>query len=321
MKGRLENDLKTKAYIEKMLVGAPQIMQDYSLSFTNKTESTRQQYIRAVLTYLSYLKENGKDINDVTIFSSIKKVDITRYMEHIRYRYKNGEKIEKKASSRALELYAIAHFFDYLIDEEYLESNPCDRVEKPSTSEEKEVVTLTPEEIELMCGEWTMVTGAWPARDRAILVLALATGLRVTSISEINMEDIDFDDRSIVVTEKGNKTRTCYFGKNTAEVLQRWIEIRNMHLKGKQVDALFISLADNRLSSAAICNVVKRAASGINKHITPHKLRSTFATGLYEKTGDIYLVQEAIGHKNIKNTRRYAKVSEAKRRSAAELMD
>lgn len=330
MKGRQETNLKTELSINRLLTNAPTVVSEYALCFTRNTMATKAQYIRCVLDFLKYLKERGYDVDNAKGFQNIQKRQIVEYMEHIRYRVKNGVKIENKESTRAMRLFAIAHFFDFLVENEYVDKNPCDKVEKPKSSEEKEVIAMTEEETTQL--KYNIKEGAgthravicqkpWKNRDLALITLGCSTGLRVTSMCEINVSDVDFNNLSIIVTEKGNKTRTCYIGENTAQILKDWLEDRSRLLGEKEEEALFISNQRKRISSKSVERIVTKYSYNMKKKITPHKLRSTFATGLYEKTGDIYLVQEAIGHKNITNTRRYAKVSENKRRSAANLMD
>jgi site-specific recombinase XerD len=134
------------------------------------------------------------------------------------------------------------------------------------------------------------------------------------------MEDIDFDDRSIVVTEKGNKTRVVFFGENVKRELLYWIRHRR-EIMGTNDGPLFVSNRKKRISVCAVQDILKKYTAGFDKHITPHKMRSTCATNLYEETHDIYLVQNVLGHSNIANTRRYADMSEEYRRDAASIID
>ena len=133
------------------------------------------------------------------------------------------------------------------------------------------------------------------------------------------MEDVDYNNNSIKVVEKGNKVRSVYFGDKVKQDLYSWMSDRERLNKSK-TNALFIGLR-GRMSPVGVADVLKQYSVGIDKHITPHKLRSTCATNVYEKTGDIYLVQSVLGHSNIANTRRYAKMSEERRRNAADIMD
>lgn len=321
MTGRQESNEKTDLKTKKKLESQPRILTDYYYGMTGKTAITKYNYISYNIPFLDYLKRNSIDINTPGSFGKVKPSDITRYMEEeVKYVYKNGKKTEAAESTRAPKFYAIRNFFDFLINEGYVEHNPCANIEPPRIQDEREVVAMDPDEIAVLKGNIPSGQKTYN-RDMAIVALGCTTGLRVRSITEINMGDIDFNNGSIVVREKGNKERTIYIGRNTSELLKKWISDRRKYYSDVNTDALFISLKRNRISVNAIENMIKKYSRGINKHITPHKMRSSCATNLYEKTGDIYIVQEVLGHKNIKNTRRYAKVTDAKRRAAIEILD
>lgn len=330
MTGRQEHHEKIEKKIKENLQNQPQIIKDFYYSMVDKTANTKRMYISSVLDYFDYLKKNEFDYTNGKNFSKIKPSGISSYLEYLKYKIVNGEKVETTDSSRIAKYYAIRYFYDFLLNEEYIDSNPCNRVKPPRCTVEREVISMTPSEINLM--KYNIVNGLgtkkgktrhqkWVNRDLCILTLGCTTGLRVSSISEINMSDIDFENYSIIVREKGNKERVVYLGQNTMNLLNVWIYERRF-LKGENdTDALFISRLGNRLTDKAIRDMIKKYSLGVNKRITPHKMRSSCATNLYEATGDIYLVQDVLGHKNISNTMRYAKVSERKRKEAVDLLD
>lgn len=327
MKGRQENEIKLEKKIQKMLDGCPDIVKRYSMSFTNKTEMTKNAYLRYVIDFVDYIFDTLKLTDD---WNNIKPSDINCYMEYIRYRIVRGEKIENKASIRATKLFAISNFFEFLLSEELVEKNPCKRVSVPKDNEEKEIVYMTPDDINIVKENILNGVGSSKAkayqrtyrnRDVAILLLGCRTGLRVSSIVEINLEDIDFDKKQIIVTEKGNKTRNISIGKNTINVLNEWIFDRAKILNGIKENALFISNRKTRITVRAVQRLIDKYTFNLNKHITPHKMRSSCACNLLDATDNIYLVQDVLGHKNIANTRRYARVSEKTKRKAADILD
>lgn len=332
MTGRQETNNKLEAKVKELIKGQPQIVVDYTYSFTNKTAGTKLDYVRDVTKFLEYLKSNNIiNVNDTNEYKKIKPSDMAKYMEDgIRYRYVNGVKKENAEITRATKFYAIRNFFEFLAIEGYIEHNPCARIKPPKCTKENEVVAMTSDEIEIM--KSNIIKGVGSSRSRAkrrkfinrdllIVTLGCATGLRATSITEINISDIDFEENCITVREKGNKERRVYFGEKTKSLMYDWLKDRRRLYPNIETDALFISEKKNRISTLVIRDVIKTFSVGIDKHLTPHKMRSSCATNLYEKTGDIYLVQEILGHKNIANTRRYAKVSEAKRQSAVNILD
>lgn len=313
MNGRQEKEAKIENRIMKKLEGLPEIVTDYYNSMFQKTPHTKECYISYVSDFLNY---TGKDYHNISL------VDVNRYAQHLRYRLdKNGKRVENSVSTRRSKMFGISNFFDFLVKIKEIEYNPCIDVEMPAIKSDIEVISMDQTEIQKLKDniETTEKNQIMKARDMAIVSLGITTGLRVSAISEINMEDLDMETKSITVTEKGNVVRTVYFGNKTKECLEWWITKRKE--KKTSSDALFISAKGNRLSTDGIYRLIRKYTADFDKHITPHKMRSTCATNLYEKTHDIYMVQAVLGHKNIANTRRYANVSVKERRNAAEILD
>ena len=160
----------------------------------------------------------------------------------------------------------------------------------------------------------------WILRDKALLILGVTTGLRIGAIVGINLDDINFEKRYLTVNEKGNISRKVYFGIKTAKILLDWINERRWLVNDNE-NAVFINSSGNRITVRSVERKFKQISEGTGKKITPHKMRATCATRLYEKTGDIYIVQKQLGHKSIENTKKYAKVSDEKRIEAANILD
>ncbi len=328
MRGRDERNLAIEEHIKTKLVKNSKLLLDYYYSMTDKTALTKHRYLEHVREYLFYLKENN--ITSTTYFKTVKKSDINMYMEHIRYRKTDEGLVEYSESIRAVKLAAIRNFYDYLVDVGYADINPCATIKPPKSNKEKEVVFMTEEEIAKIKDNIMKGTGRHnykgqddiAFRDLTIFTLGYRTGLRMSAIAEINVQDINFDDHIITVVEKGNFTRDIYIGDDTIKLLKEYLEHRKSILGGEDnCDALFVSNRKKRISIYTISNIFYSYTDGVNKHLTPHKMRSTHALHLYEATNDIYQVAESLGHKNIKNTRRYVRVSETRRRASANIMD
>jgi site-specific recombinase XerD len=159
-------------------------------------------------------------------------------------------------------------------------------------------------------------------RDLAILTLLLGTGIRVSECVGLDIQHVDFNNNGIKVTRKGGNEMVVYFGDEVYEALQIYLETERAAttpLPGHE-NALFLSIQKKRMGVQAIENMVKKYARQVTpgKKITPHKLRSTYGTNLYRETGDIYLVADVLGHKDVNTTRKhYAAIDEERRRSAA----
>lgn len=334
MRGRVENERKVDCKIVDRLQNEPYYMREYMNSFVRKSYTTKNAYINYILEFLRYLEtEYGYDINDINSFANVKPSTINSYLNYlsqIEKVTKNGTTVKNGSSIQCRKFYAIKNFFKFLLNDDYITKNPCDNIDPPKVDTVINVVAMDKDEINLFLNNITNGVGTqrsqayqvrWKNRDYAIMTLALSLGLRVTSISEINVEDINFEDNLITVTEKGNNTRVLLFSDNLKESLLNWIEDRNNILGNEHCNALFISNRKTRLCPQAIGNLVAKYSNGIDKHITPHKLRSTCATNIYNATGDIYLTADVIGHRNIQNTRRYAKVVDEQKKKAVKAID
>ena len=159
-------------------------------------------------------------------------------------------------------------------------------------------------------------------RDIAILTLLLGTGIRVSELVGLDIDDVDFKNDGITVTRKGGNQMVVYFGDEVRNALENYLETTRAAtttLSGHE-NALFLSTQRKRIGVQAVENMVKKYAKQVtpNKKITPHKLRSTYGTNLYKETGDIYLVADVLGHKDVNTTKKhYAAIDDSRRRMAA----
>lgn len=318
MSGRLQNANKIEISIESKLKDYPQILTNYYYSMTDNTAMTKSVYIRYISDYMDFVKDVGRDICAINTYKEMSLNDINQYVNHIRYSKANGELTENKESIRRARIAAVKSFYAYLLDCGIIEKNPCDRVKLPKLTQDISVVSMTEDEIQHVKETIMKSNDKWAKRDLLIFTLGCRTGLRVTALCEIDIKDIDFKNRMITVVEKGNKKREIFIGKDTMEMIKRWIEERG-DIPG--CDALFISNRLGRISQRTVERMILKYTSDLGKHITPHKMRSTCGTNLYEKTGNVYLVADQLGHKNIANTMRYTRISEQTKRNAADILD
>lgn len=160
-------------------------------------------------------------------------------------------------------------------------------------------------------------------RDIAILMMFLGTGIRVSELVGLDIDHLDFTQNAFMVTRKGGNQVILYYPNTVKETLENYLMERETvpALPGHEY-ALFLSLQRRRITSRAVENLVKKyaqIAAPLKKRISPHKLRSTFGTTLYQQTGDIYLVSDALGHADVNTTKRhYAALKDSKRREAAQ---
>lgn len=331
MKGRQENCNKIEEHLLKIMTMHSAIIKDYYSYIDNKTHNTKKMYVNRVIHYLNSLKDKGLDIDDVSIYKEIKPANIRQYMKDTRYKTdRNGNIKELSDSYRTLQLAAIGSFFDFLIENHYISENPCHEVKLPRAKEDKAIVYLTPNEVATLKNNIKNGVGNnrakakqahWYERDMAIMHLLLHTGLRVSALTEINLEDIDLSSNIIRVTEKENFTRDIFIDEITTSYLNEWLNKRKELMSGwDNCEALFISNGRTRISSLTVNDLVKKYTYNIDKKITPHKLRATFATTVYNTTKDIYITSNLIGHASIETTKRYAAIADEQRRAAVNLI-
>ena len=156
-------------------------------------------------------------------------------------------------------------------------------------------------------------------RDLAMMQLMLGTGIRVSECVGLNLSDLDFNNNGIRIHRKGGKNVTIYFSDEVENGLRAYLEERKLKIPASgHEEALFLSMQNKRISVRSVEKMVKKYASRVTplKHITPHKLRSSYGTNLYQETGDIYLVADVLGHSDVNTTKKhYAALEEERRRS------
>lgn len=306
MSGRAEQDRKREQWIDNKLLSAPTLLRDYMLSAKRKTSSTRKAYLGYLIQYVNYMESIGVDIKEA------KPMHIDRYIEYISNG--NGNAIINA------KLAAVTDFYKFLQKNGFVQTIPCDKEMKLKIDQKESVIYMTDKEVDIIKHRATEQKNKYSNRDLCIITLGCSTGLRVSAIVNIDIEDINFDDGTIQVVEKGNKKRVIYIGANTINTIKTWMKDREK-ICGNTTGPLFVSQKHNRIAVRTVQEMIHNASKGIDKHITPHKMRSTCAMKLYDKTHDIYLTAQQLGHANIRNTMIYAKATDERRREAALLLD
>lgn len=311
MSARLEHELSLENKCKEKLKNLPDYMTEfyYYLSSQGKQATTKKAYLEHVDNFLRFISPDySVDLADITPLM------IDEYMGSLVYKNKH----KTSPSTRATRLSAIKLFFNMLTTRNYIENNPTKNTMRPKAAKLKPVVYLSKEEIEIVEQNISEGVGSnraqnyqakWKNRDLALVFIALSTGVRVESLIEIDIDDINFETAELTVIDKGEKEYVHELPDITMYHIINWLEDREKLLKSERTKALFISTRRKRLGVQGVRNLIKKYTYNIDKKITPHKLRSTFATTLYEQTQDIYLVAEVIGHENVNTTKRYAAIS------------
>ena len=299
---------------------------------------TRLAYAYDIRVFFEYLHDNNSycgqmDIQKfpMTILEQLTREDIEEYIEYLSYYEKDGKVYTNDERGKKRKLAALRSFYNYYFQAELIEKNPAVLVPLPKLHE-KEIIRLDADEVAILLDQVEDGTGLTKAqqrfhkvtktRDVAILTLLLGTGIRVSECVGLDIGDVDFKNNGIKIRRKGGYEAVVYFGEEVENALQDYLDDRHHIIpQSGHEDALFLSLQNRRISVRAVENMVKKYSSTVTslKKITPHKLRSTYGTSLYRETGDIYLVADVLGHKDVNTTRKhYAALEDERRRYAAD---
>ena len=204
--------------------------------------------------------------------------------------------------SLALRLSALRQFFSYLNRQGELNINPASGISAPKQGKHLPK-NIDNEQIQQLLADDSK--SPIDLRDKAILELMYSSGLRLSELQGLNLNNINTRAREVRVVGKGNKERLLPFGRYASQAIQQWLKVRSLF--NPKDEALFVSQLGNRLSHRAIQKRVETwgRRQGLNSHLNPHKLRHSFATHMLEATSDLRAVQELLGHRHLSTTQIY----------------
>lgn len=340
-------DIQNTLQLREVLKTLPPFAKSYFRAIEPTTSTkTRISYAYDVRTFFRYLQEanplfKNKEITElkVDVLDQLDAVDIEEYQEFLKVyeidksmagavrdaQITNGERGLKRKMS------ALRSFYAYFYKHQMIRRNPTLLVDMPKLHE-KTIIRLDDDETaalldyiehggDNLSGQKKMYYEKTKVRDLAIVTLLLGTGIRVSECVGLDIQDVDFKNNGIKVVRKGGSEMIVYFGDEVETALRTYIEFRKgiTPVAGHE-NALFYSTQRKRIGVQAVENMVKKYAREVTttKKITPHKLRSTYGTSLYRETGDIYLVADVLGHKDVNTTKKhYAAMDDNRRRRAA----
>ncbi len=316
----------------------PYFVRDFFIGVELRTSAlTSLNYAYDLRVFFDFLTKKvfrNKNIESIELndLAKLEASDFEYFLSYLSHYYINGKEEKCTETGKARKLSTLRAFYKYYFNRNSLPANTPAKVSMPKIHE-KEIIRLDSNEKVDEIGDmlYTIETGsgltknqmrfhgATKLRDAAIITLFLGTGIRISELVGLNVDDIDFNTNSFVVTRKGGNRAVLYFNEEVASALHDYVDIR---IKSNLPDenALFLSLQNRRISTRAVQELTKKYAKIISplKKITPHKLRSTFGTNLYRQTGDIYVVADCLGHKDVNTTKKhYAAITEDVRKKAA----
>lgn len=255
---------------------------------------------------VNFMNQNNKSVSDL---------DLDDYTDYI-------SKLNNKTSSYQISVYSgLKKFAEYLVASKKATSNPMQYIKRPQFIEAEETIKkrekgyLEQKEIREYLSSAKDGVGShkavarqkeWKERDMLIIKILLTTGMRCSALYKLDVDKVDTVNKQLYVTDKREKVTMYDLSDDVIECFYKWFRKREELLNGKNENALFISNQRTRMDQSSISRVVKKYSDKIEgKNITPHKLRATYGTQLYNETGDIYFVQERMKHSNPKTTSIY----------------
>ena len=338
------HDQVNKENIEKMravLQELPKFCKQFFRGIENTTSTrTRLGYALDLRIFFEFIQQNNNALRrtpiqecPLSLLDQLGREDIEEYLDYLELYYKDDKEYRNDERGKSRKLASLRSMYHYFYTSELIEKDVAALVPMPKLHE-KEIIRLDPDEVATLLelvenGEELTETEkryhrVTKTRDLALLTLLLGTGIRVSECVGLNLNDVDFKNGGIRIVRKGGYEAVVYFGEEVEDaLLDYWDERTHKAAATGHEDALFLSMQNKRISVRAVEKLVKKYASKVTslKKITPHKLRSTYGTNLYRETGDIYLVADVLGHKDVNTTRKhYAAQQEENRRRAAKVV-
>lgn len=320
MNGNLAYEQRYERKIQNILNKNTQLYGFYSF-MNNKAISTRYNYLNIVYNFLNDIRKSPYKLT---------LDDFTKFMLKSQ-KTLNGD--NTTSSFRVTIYQALKKYGNYLVANHQLDRNPMDFIDKPKQKDSQKTIIkrengfLSEDEIEkyidcVKLGTYTSKNITYyKERDLAIIMIFLNTGIRCSALMKIDINDINFNMKTLTVTDKEDKVNTYDLSDKLIEIINDWLIKRKQMLNGKEEEALFISDRKQRMCPGTIAAIVKKYAYNITgKNISPHKLRATYGTQLYNATGDIYFVQEQMHHENPKTTEKYIRGIKNSSKKASDIM-
>jgi len=333
-----QNNIENQRKLRELLQELPAFTLTFFRGIEPRTSSrTRLGYGYDLRIFFEFLQQynptvgqmNMRDI-PMDILDKVKALDIEEYLEYLKLYEKDGKTFTNTERGIARKLASLKTFYNYFFKKELIVTNPAALVSAPKLHD-KTIIRLDIDEVarlldnvesgEQLTGKQLAYHEKTKVRDLALLTLFLGTGIRVSECVGLNIDDIDLKNNGIKIVRKGGNEVIVYFGDEVLEALLPYLEERKrIEALPGHTNALFLSMQRKRMSVRSVENLVKKYAKTVTtmKNITPHKLRSTYGTNLYNETGDIYLVADVLGHKDVNTTKKhYASLEDSRRRMAA----
>lgn len=273
----------------------------------NLSSHTKRNYLNDLRQFQTFIEENNVSVKEGGEDSHIH-VDSMILRSYLAYLYRRN--IKKVTISRKIA--TLRAFFKFLLREGRIKNNPAELIQTPKIDKYLPSFLSVDEAFSLV--ETAFKPDAFGIRDRAIIELFYSSGIRVGELTGLNMDDIDWPSGLLKIRGKGKKERIVPVGEPALKAVKRYTEKRDALLKKgnhERENALFLNRFGKRLSTRSVGRILDKYVllSGINKKISPHGLRHTFATHLMDSGADMRVIQELLGHESLSTTQKYTSMS------------
>lgn len=300
------------------------------------TTKTRLGYARDIKLFFEYIvlvytDAPVNELKDVSldVLSSIDMEFVEDFLDYLQKYEKNGRIYTNQNAAIKRKLSSLNVFYKYLYNHDLVTQNAVSKVDKPKLRD-KQITRMDADEVanfldavefgEHLTDKQLKHHEKTKKRDLALLTLMLSTGIRISEAVGLNINDVDFKNMCIKVFRKGGKEAIVYFSDEAFEPLNDYMNERKViEAQAGHENALFLSGQKKRINVRSVQKLVEKYSKGSVplKHITPHKLRSTYGTTLYQETSDIYLVADVLGHTDVNTTKKhYADMDNERKRLA-----
>ena len=332
-------DIMNTRKLRELLASLPPFLFLFFRGIEPTTSSrTRIAYAYDFHVFFEYLLTHhpafmGRKMEELEVaeLDHVRALDLEAYMEYLKFYSSDDSSSERMNHSRGImrKLSSLKTMYNYYFRKEMIKTNPAALIPMPKVPQ-KEIIRLDIDEVANLLDEvesgdkltdkQRQFHEKTKIRDLALLSLLLGTGIRVSECVGLDIRDVDYYNSGVHVHRKGGKEAIVYFSDEVADALQLYSNERKlMHPSAGHEEAFFLSLQMKRMNVRTVENLVKKYARTVTtlKNITPHKLRSTYGTNLYQETGDIYLVADVLGHSDVNTTKKhYAASSEYRLRAS-----
>ena len=334
-----ERNIRDLDKIAELLNDLPPFCEDYFLGIETRTSSqTRLKYaydLRIFFDYICKRRMRGKTVDTFTLedLERLEHNDIEAFLGYLSNYTYAGKRLTCDERAKARKLSAVRAIFKYFFSRGLIRVDNAAKVPTPK-QHDREIIRLDADEVSDLLTVTENGTGLsrhaahyhakTAVRDRAIITLFLGTGIRISELVGLDNDSFNFSDNSFVVTRKGGNRAILYFSDEVRYALQEYIAEKNNDPRIPEGEtAFFLSMQYKRINVRSVEVLVKKYSKIITplKKITPHKLRSTYGTRLYNETQEIYIVADVLGHRDVNTTKKhYAAVTEENRRRAAQVI-